>query len=116
MEKTHFPGYGRCTACEEIISEKEIRNHILNCRNKPSNENKLCQFCNKQIDSKQFQQHIDICKQKQNILSKKQCPFCHKFIEDLASHCVICENDENNNTGYETPRAQTPIQVCILFS
>jgi hypothetical protein len=90
MEKTHFPGYHRCTACEEIISEKEIREHILhNCRGKSSNEKKSCAFCNKQIPIKELQQHVESCQ--------------------------LADNGENNDTGYETPRAQTPTQVFIMI-
>jgi hypothetical protein len=117
MERTHFPGYGRCVTCEEIVSEKEVHNHILNCRKKSFNEKQLCNFCNKQIHSKEFQQHIQTCNQqtissKSTLSSKKQCPLCQKLVEDLPSHCLICQNDEN---GYQTPRAQTPVKLFILF-
>jgi len=117
MERTHFPGYGRCTTCKEIVSEKEVHNHILNCRTKSLNEKQLCNICNKQIDSKEFQQHIQNCNQqtislKSTLSSNKQCPLCQQLVEDLPSHCLICQNDEN---GYQTPRAQTPVNIFNLF-
>jgi len=117
MEKTHFPGYRRCKTCEEIIPEKEIHDHILNCRRKSSNEKIPCAFCHKQIDIQDFNQHLQTCNEQQNrpsesnLLPKKQCSICDKFVEDLVSHSEICDN----NTGYQTPRAETPPQVFFLF-
>jgi len=40
MEKTYFPGYSKCVACRDMISDKDIKNHKLNCRPKFSSNNK----------------------------------------------------------------------------
>jgi hypothetical protein len=125
MEKSYFPGYSRCVACHEMISEKDIRNHLLNCRPRSSIEKKLCTSCNKQFDNQDFDQHIQLCKQ-QNIpsdsisLLKKKCPICEKLVENLSLHCETCVNNSDyDNNDYATPRAQTPNQVLsknfILF-
>jgi len=85
MDKTFFPGYGRCITCQDLIQEAEFHNHALTCRPKPLNEKKICSLCNQSFDNKQFKQHTQIC---------------NKTIQN--------DNDEE---GYQTPRAQTPTQV-----
>jgi hypothetical protein len=113
MERTHFPGYGRCTVCHNIISEKDFHNHTLNCRPKSSKETKLCQLCNKHIHLKEFEEHMKISHQQQTLPSnsnlplQKKCPFCQKLVEDVSSHCQECDK---NNDGY-----QTPPEVFIKF-
>jgi hypothetical protein len=118
MKKTHFPGYSKCISCESIISENDIRSHLLNCRSKSSMNNKSCPTCNKQFPSKDFDQHIEICNQQENISSlvNKKCPFCETFVENLSLHCQTCANNcDNDNNGYATPRAQTPNQVFTIL-
>jgi hypothetical protein len=91
MENAFFPGYGRCIACKELVLEKEFHNHTLNCRSKLPNENKICSFCNQLFDIKLLKQHMETCNQ------------------HIHSHAETVEND--NDEGYQTPRAQTPTQV-----
>ena len=125
MEKSHFPGYSRCVACHNMVSEKDTRNHVLTCRPRSSIEKKLCTSCNTQFDNQDFDQHIQLCKQ-QNIpsdsilLLKKKCPICEKLVENLSLHCETClDNCDQDQSDYGTPRAQTPNQVLskifILF-
>lgn len=104
MERSDFPGYSRCTTCQSIISTNEIHNHILNCRSKISDEKKLCTFCNKQISINNFEEHIRNCNEQNNSSS-------NKFNLNHSTNF----NDENDNTDYQTPRAQTPIQVSFFI-
>jgi len=122
MDKVHVPVYNRCGTCQEKVPKKDIHNHILTCRSKSMSEKQFCVSCNQQIDIKLFQEHITLCNKQtnSNLLSKKKCPICEQFVEDLPLHCETCDgncgNDENNNSGYETPRAETPVQVLSCFS
>ncbi|CAF4023079.1 unnamed protein product [Rotaria sordida] len=113
MERSHFPGYSRCVACQDLISDKHIRHHILNCRPRSLTDYKLCVLCNKQIPIKQHSQHVATCNQQEDTLpNKKNCPNCGNILDELNSHCQSCENNDN---GYSTPRASTPTQVLFDF-
>lgn len=109
MENSFFPGYGRCVGCKELISDKDIHTHTLNCRTKPSNEKKLCSLCNQQVDVKQLKQHMQNCNQQNEKISLNQ------VVEDLPSHSQICEQDQDMSSGYQTPRALTPTIQVLHF-
>ncbi|CAF0935591.1 unnamed protein product [Rotaria sordida] len=114
MERSHFPGYSRCVACQDLISDKHIRHHILNCRPRSLTDYKLCVLCNKQIPIKQHSQHVATCNQQEDTLpNKKNCPNCGNILDELNSHCQSCENNDN---GYSTPRASTPTQTLTEAS
>ena len=96
MDKTNvfFPGYARCVTCQELISDRDAREHILNCRPKLSNEKRICSFCNQLFDTKILKQHMETCQQSQNSQSN-----------------ALDDNDNENDAGFQTPRALTPTQV-----
>ena len=84
----------QCAQCAEVVFERDIHDHILNCRPNARNEKQPCPSS-----------------------AMKKCAICEDFVEDLASHCQTCGlEDEKNTSGYETPRGQTPIQVCEHIS
>ncbi len=97
MDKNNvfFPGYARCVTCQNLVSDKEARDHILNCRPKTSREKINCSLCNQLIDTETLKQHMETCKSSNN---------------NSNSH----SDDDENDTGFQTPRAQTPTQVYLF--
>ncbi|CAF0918516.1 unnamed protein product [Adineta steineri] len=76
-----FPGYIKCSQCQTVVAQNDKHDHILHCRPKSITQ------------------------------SMKKCLICQEDVEDLILHCENCRpNEETNNSGYATPRAQTPVE------
>ena len=119
MEKSHFPGYNTCKACNTLISLKEIHEHKMVCRGQSSViqivETKLCPFCNKQIHVRELQDHVVKCNEQQTLSSpssEKKSIISNKSPNDLSSHRRSNKDnrdtDEDDETGYQTPPTETP--------
>jgi hypothetical protein len=129
MEKSYFPGYNTCNACNQPIAVKDVRSHLLKCRGRSlilsTIETKLCVFCHKQIPINELQDHIDICDEQQIIshnspsLPKKIFTNSDKSFDDSSPHHLARNDDQHNDqdddTGYQTPTAEIP-PVTIIFN
>lgn len=98
MEKTDFPDYLRCSACNTIVSQSNRHTHMHDCKKSCSVdsavEQKLCPLCDQKIDSSNYADHVSMCMGPQKSLSKS-VPLSTNQRSDY--ECADIDNNRKNS-------------------
>ena len=77
-------------------------------------EKASCGLCGKVVDIEKYRLHVKTCgheSDEEPQTSLKECPFCHKKVQDLARHCETC----SAGNGHSSPDLSARVSCSFLI-